>query len=111
MGAEWRVSRRTWITLVMGLAALTVSPAGVGGPAATTTTTPPVPVVFDTDLDFDDAAALAYLSQEHKMGRIQLRAVTITNRGPVRAALPRHAQRPVPMSRFHPFQGNPWRVR
>jgi len=32
-------------------------------------------------MDFDDAAALAYLSQEHKNGRIQLRAVTVTNSG------------------------------
>lgn len=40
-----------------------------------------VPVIFDTDMDFDDAAALAYLCQQHKAGHIDLRAVTITNNG------------------------------
>jgi purine nucleosidase len=40
-----------------------------------------VPVVFDTDMDFDDTAALAYLSQQHKLGRIELRAVTVANNG------------------------------
>ncbi len=40
-----------------------------------------VPVIFDTDMDFDDAAALAYLCQQHKQGVIDLRAVTVTNNG------------------------------
>ncbi len=40
-----------------------------------------VPVIFDTDMDFDDSAALAYLAAEHKMGHIDLRAVTVTNNG------------------------------
>src|SRR5690606_1968315 len=40
-----------------------------------------MPVVFDTDMDFDDAAALAYLCQEHKLGQIDLRAVTVSNNG------------------------------
>jgi purine nucleosidase len=52
-----------------------------------------IPVVFDTDMDFDDAMALAYLCQEHKLGRIDLRAVTVVNNG---AGLPgsaiRHAR-------------------
>ena len=39
------------------------------------------PVVFDSDMDFDDTAALAYLAGEHKLGRIELRAVTVTNNG------------------------------
>jgi len=39
------------------------------------------PVVFDTDMDFDDAAALAYLAALHKKGVIDLRAVTITGAG------------------------------
>lgn len=51
------------------------------------------PVVFDTDMDFDDAAALAYLAQAHKLGTISLKAVTINNDG---AGLPgsaiRHAR-------------------
>jgi purine nucleosidase len=53
----------------------------------------PTPVVFDTDMDFDDAAALAYLCAEHQSGHIALRAVTIENGG---AGLPgsaiRHAR-------------------
>jgi inosine-uridine nucleoside N-ribohydrolase len=40
-----------------------------------------VPVVFDTDMDFDDAAALAYLCAEHHRGNIDLRAVTVENDG------------------------------
>lgn len=50
-------------------------------------------IVFDTDMDFDDAAALAYLCAEHRSGNIELRAVTIENDG---AGLPgsaiRHAR-------------------
>jgi hypothetical protein len=38
-------------------------------------------VVFDTDVDFDDTVALAALAQKHIDGRIDLRAVTITNNG------------------------------
>lgn len=53
----------------------------------------PTPVIFDTDMDFDDAMALAFLCQEHKLGRVDLRAVTIVNNG---AGLPgsaiRHAR-------------------
>ncbi|TDC85687.1 nucleoside hydrolase [Actinomadura sp. 7K507] len=41
---------------------------------------PPV-IIFDTDMDYDDAAALAYLAQEHRRGRIELRAVTVVNNG------------------------------
>lgn len=41
----------------------------------------PVPVVFDTDMDFDDAAALAYLAGAHKLGLIELKAVTVTSAG------------------------------
>ncbi|MFD9893114.1 nucleoside hydrolase [Amycolatopsis sp. NPDC059027] len=40
-----------------------------------------VPVVFDGDMDFDDAATLAYLCQAEKQHRIDLRAVTVTNNG------------------------------
>lgn len=38
-------------------------------------------IVFDTDVDFDDTVALAALAQQHLDGRIDLRAVTITNDG------------------------------
>lgn len=41
----------------------------------------PVPVIFDTDMDFDDAAALAYLAAAHKKGLIDLKAVTVTGAG------------------------------
>lgn len=41
----------------------------------------PVPVIYDSDMDFDDASTLAYLCAEHKLGRIDLRAVTVANDG------------------------------
>jgi purine nucleosidase len=41
----------------------------------------PVPVVYDSDMDFDDASTLAYLCEEHKLRRIELRAVTVANDG------------------------------
>ncbi|MEQ7006281.1 nucleoside hydrolase [Actinopolymorpha sp. B17G11] len=41
----------------------------------------PVPVVYDSDLDFDDASTLAFLCQAHKQRRIDLRAVTVVNNG------------------------------
>ena len=41
----------------------------------------PIPVIYDSDLDFDDASTLAYLCEEHKLGRIDLRAVTVNNDG------------------------------
>ncbi|WP_336210934.1 nucleoside hydrolase [Nonomuraea sp. LPB2021202275-12-8] len=50
----------------------------------------PPAVIFDTDMDFDDAATLAYLAQEHQAGRIDLRAITVTNNG---AGLPGRAIR------------------
>jgi inosine-uridine nucleoside N-ribohydrolase len=37
--------------------------------------------VFDNDADFDDTVALAALAEQHITGRIDLRAVTITNNG------------------------------
>jgi len=58
---------------------------GPGGPGDRRRATP---VVFDTDMDFDDSAALAFLAAEHKLGRIDLRAVTVTNNG---AGLPGRA--------------------
>jgi flagellar biosynthetic protein FliP len=36
-------------------------------------------VIYDSDLDFDDASTLAYLCEEHKLGRIDMRAVTVAN--------------------------------
>ncbi|MGH3491065.1 MAG: nucleoside hydrolase [Actinopolymorphaceae bacterium] len=59
------------------------------GMTTTTAAVPPddaadhdrVPVVYDSDLDFDDASTLAFLCQAHKQRRIDLRAVTIVNNG------------------------------
>lgn len=41
----------------------------------------PVAVIYDSDMDFDDASTLAYLCEEHKLGRIDLKAVTVANNG------------------------------
>ena len=41
---------------------------------------PPV-VIVDTDMDFDDAAAIAYLAEADKLGLIDLRAVTVSISG------------------------------
>lgn len=37
--------------------------------------------IIDTDMDNDDAAAIAYMCQEHLLGHVQLLGVTITNNG------------------------------
>ena len=37
--------------------------------------------IIDTDMDNDDAAAIAYMCQEHLLGHIQLLGVSITNNG------------------------------
>ena len=49
--------------------------AGAGAPPG------PPAVIADIDTSFDDVAALAYLCQEHKLGRIALKAVTVTAAG------------------------------
>jgi purine nucleosidase len=51
-----------------------------GSGPASAATAPPV-VIFDSDMDWDDAATLAYLAQEDKLGHIDLRAVTVVNNG------------------------------
>jgi inosine-uridine nucleoside N-ribohydrolase len=38
-------------------------------------------VIVDTDVDFDDSVALAYLCALHTAGRIELKAVTVVNDG------------------------------
>lgn len=38
-------------------------------------------VIVDSDVDFDDAAALAYLAEADRIGLIDLRAVTVSNAG------------------------------
>ncbi|TYB53015.1 nucleoside hydrolase [Nonomuraea sp. PA05] len=72
--------RRLLLALLLALAALPATAAHARPPA----------VIFDTDMDFDDAATLAYLAQEHRAGRIDLRAITVTNSG---AGLPGRAVR------------------
>lgn len=43
---------------------------------------PPVrDVIVDTDMDFDDTVAIAYLCREHHAGRLQIRAFTVANNG------------------------------
>ena len=66
--------------VVVEVAAVSAGPARAARPI----------VVFDSDMDFDDAAALAYLAQEHRLGRVDLRAVTVVNNG---AGLPGQALR------------------
>jgi purine nucleosidase len=78
--------KSTVAAALTALAALTMMSAGaVSADAAS----PPV-VIFDSDMDFDDAATLAYLAQEDRLGRIDLRAVTVVNNG---AGLPGRAIR------------------
>jgi len=67
--------------VAMGAAILA---AGLGFPArsdAAPNVPGPVPVIYDSDMDFDDASTLAYLCEEHKLRRIDLRAVTVANDG------------------------------
>jgi inosine-uridine nucleoside N-ribohydrolase len=61
------------LLLILSLAPLQAARAQAGST--------PVPVVFDTDMDFDDSAALAYLAAAHKRGLIELKAVTVTSAG------------------------------
>lgn len=70
--------------LALGVAGATVTPAaavGQSGGADGAAGHRPVPVVYDSDLDFDDAATLLYLCQADKQGLIDLRAVTVVNNG------------------------------
>lgn len=65
-----------WTAAVAVLAAvITPSPAQATGAGQR------IPVIYDSDMDFDDASTLAYLCEEHKLGRIDLRAVTVANDG------------------------------
>ncbi|TCC63425.1 nucleoside hydrolase [Kribbella pittospori] len=76
--------RKSIAALAAGVA-LSIASVGVGPATAATVAEPaghrPVPVVYDSDLDFDDASTLAFLCQAHKQGRIELRAVTVVNNG------------------------------
>ena len=77
-----RATRMSFRKIVAALAAGAL--LIMGAPQATAATQAgyrPVPVVYDSDLDFDDASTLAFLCQAHKQGRIELRAVTVVNNG------------------------------
>lgn len=74
--------------MLRALFALVLALAAAAWPA-TAHPRPPV-VIFDTDMDFDDATTLAYLAQEDRAGRIDLRAITVTGNG---AGLPGRAIR------------------
>lgn len=75
----------TSAALAVGLAGATMTAASaVGRPDGQAGGQPddgPLPVVYDSDLDFDDAATLLYLCQADKRGLIDLRAVTVVNNG------------------------------
>ena len=72
--------KRSMFALV-GLICILVSGAGVVGQSGDDHSTHPRQVIYDTDADFDDIVALAALAEQHIQGRIDLRAVTITNNG------------------------------
>jgi purine nucleosidase len=74
-----RLSRRT--AVAAAVVALVAGSLSYSAPAVAATATRPIPVIYDSDLDFDDASTLAYLCEEHKLRRIDLRAVTVANNG------------------------------
>ncbi|MDG4825101.1 nucleoside hydrolase [Asanoa sp. WMMD1127] len=74
-----RLSRREAIATVA--AAAVTSAVGGAAPSWAVEKRRATPVIYDSDLDFDDASTLAYLCEEHKLGRIDLRAVTVANNG------------------------------
>ncbi|MEV6304097.1 nucleoside hydrolase [Actinoplanes sp. NPDC051861] len=67
----WTAVAAVVVTVFAGQPAVARPSAGVG----------PVPVIYDSDMDFDDASTLAYLCEEHKLGRVDLRAVTVADNG------------------------------
>jgi purine nucleosidase len=71
--------------LCQGIAVLASLAVGVPAGSAAAASVPrsgSIPaVIYDSDMDFDDVSTLAYLCQEHKQGRIALKAVTINNDG------------------------------
>ena len=57
------------------------APASSHARASAATKPAPMPVVVDTDMTFDDVAALAYLGQAHRLGLVDLRAVAVETSG------------------------------
>lgn len=83
--ATWARVRTGWFRKSIAVLAAGAALVGVVPATAAIAMEParhrPVPVVYDSDLDFDDASTLAFLCQAHKQGRIELRAVTVVNNG------------------------------
>lgn len=75
---HWSTSWTAGLLAGFALVTANTAPAAAADTARRPT---PIPVVYDSDLDFDDASTLAYLCAEHRTGRIQLRAVTVTDNG------------------------------
>jgi purine nucleosidase len=65
--------RTVLLAVILAVAAL-ITPVASAAPR-------PIPVIYDSDLDVDDASTLAYLCVQHKQHRIDLRAVTVNNNG------------------------------
>jgi purine nucleosidase len=78
--SDMQVARRTAVaTLGAAIVAGILSVPAPSGAVAETSR--PMPVIYDSDMDFDDASTLAYLCEEHKLRRIDLLAVTVANDG------------------------------
>jgi purine nucleosidase len=70
------------VTAVLAAAtAVSLGGALVVPASASSLPAPPVPVIYDGDMDIDDATTLAYLCEEDRDGRIDLRAVTVDDNG------------------------------
>jgi purine nucleosidase len=76
MKAVTRPAAPAILAIALVLTGQGVQPALAAGPPASA-----LPVIYDSDMDFDDASTLALLCEEHKLGRIDLRAVTVANDG------------------------------
>ncbi|WP_433365675.1 nucleoside hydrolase [Actinoplanes sp. CA-142083] len=66
---------------LVGITVVVVLVAFAGAAPAQARPRDAIPVIYDSDMDFDDASTLAYLCEEHKLGRIDLRAVTVAEDG------------------------------
>lgn len=69
------------IVVVLALGATGTLGTASAEPPSASSTPRPIPVVYDSDLDFDDASTLAFLCQAHKQRRVELKAVTVVNNG------------------------------
>lgn len=74
-------NRRIAAAVLAAAAAVSLGGAPAVAAGASPRAAPPVPVIYDGDMDIDDAATLAYLCEEDQQGRIDLRAVTVDDNG------------------------------